>query len=363
MLNRSNSQRLFHPVGDGTSLVELDQVVVSYSSSGVSVRRANARRAVDRVSLSLKLRHSVGLVGESGSGKSSLGRSIMGLAPLTSGTISVVDHHDEAARRSRRMAHRLARSVQIVFQDPYSSLDPRQSVGKIVDEAIRVHHLGGSALDRGDAVSTLLERVGLPAAYAARYPHELSGGQRQRVSIARALAVKPKVLILDEPTSALDVSIQAQVIQLLQQLEDEEDLTYLFITHDLALLPQLVSTVAVMNLGRLVEVGPTRAVLDRPRHPYTVSLLSAAPVLGRRRTAGANLLVNAEDVDDDSRGCSFRSRCWLHRQLSSTEMQRCMNEEPELVSHVSDGEQRVACHFSANTTGATVALGGSVTGP
>ena len=339
------SRRTFHaPRQDGV-LLELSDVVVSYSRGALTLRQQETLPAVGGVSLSLRVRESVGLVGESGSGKTSLGRAIMRLAPLTSGRISVVEPDSAGADGSRRVARRLARSVQIIFQDPYSSLDPRHSVERIISDAMRVHRLA-SRSERSSLTADLLERVGLAAAFAKRYPHELSGGQRQRVCIARALAVQPKVIICDEPTSALDVSIQAQVIELLQDLQESEDLTFLFITHDLALLPQLVSSVAVMYLGRLVEVGPTREVLDSPRHPYTVSLVSAAPVLGQRRVRSTSRLLKPDDAADGATvGCRFRPRCWLHPTLDAEQARRCEEDAPGLEGTPVAVGRRAACHF------------------
>ena len=341
----SGGNRSFHaPRQDGV-LLELSDVVVSYSRGALALRQHDALPAVGGVSLSVKVRESVGLVGESGSGKTSLGRSIMRLAPLTSGRISVVEPGAGDGTGSGRVARRLARSVQIIFQDPYSSLDPRHSVERIISDAMRVHGLAPRP-ERSERTVDLLERVGLAAAFAKRYPHELSGGQRQRVCIARALAVRPQVIICDEPTSALDVSIQAQVIELLQALQEQEDLTFLFITHDLALLPQLVSSVAVMYLGRLVEVGPTRAVLDSPRHPYTVSLVSAAPVLGQRRIRSTSRLLKPDDTADGAtKGCSFRPRCWLYPTLDAEQARRCEEDSPALEETPVAVGQRAACHF------------------
>ena len=344
-------RRTFHAPRDDGVLLDLRDVVVSYSRGALALRQHDAVPAVGGVSMSVKVRESVGLVGESGSGKTSLGRSVMRLAPLTSGRISVVEP-EAAAEGSGRVARRLARSVQIIFQDPYSSLDPRHSAERIIGDAMRVHRLAQRS-QRPALVSDLLERVGLPAAFARRYPHELSGGQRQRVCIARALAVRPRVIICDEPTSALDVSIQAQVIELLQDLQETEDLTFLFITHDLALLPQLVSSVAVMYLGRLVEVGPTSTLLNNPRHPYTVSLVSAAPVLGQRRVRSTSRLFKPDDAAHGAaEGCSFRPRCWLYPTLDGDQATRCEQDPPALEgtpvaisSNPAAAGQRVACHF------------------
>ena len=343
--SRDSGSRTFHVVDDNDDTVlRLTDVRVYYAERAIRVGTKGEVRAVDGASLTLGLRRSVGLVGESGCGKSSLGRSIIGLAPLTSGDISVGERPDAAELPSRRLGRRLSRSVQIVFQDPYSSLNPRQSVGSIVAEPMHIHGIGDSR-QRPERVQKLLEQVGLPASFARRYPHELSGGQRQRVCVARALAVEPLILICDEPTSALDVSIQAQVVDLLQGLQEQTDLTYLFITHDLALLPQLTSSVAVMYVGRLVETGPVTEVLRRPRHPYTVSLLSAAPVLGRRREQEISRIARGDlPIGQVDRGCPFRSRCWLYRELDVDARGLCDNETPELAGAAGSGDRHAACH-------------------
>ena len=343
--NPGTGRRTFHVLdADEVTVLDLRDVVVSYSGRAIGVGGKDAVRAVDGVSLSVGVGGSVGLVGESGCGKSSLGRSILGLAPLTSGEISVGERPITPGARKLSMRRRLARSVQIVFQDPYSSLDPRQSVGSIIAEPLLIHRMG-TGEQRTERVANLLEQVGLPSSFAARYPHELSGGQRQRVCVARALAVEPVLLVCDEPTSALDVSIQAQVVELLQGLQEQRDITYLFITHDLALLPQLTSRMAVMYLGQLVETGPVREVLRDPRHPYTVSLLSAAPVLGRRRQQEIGRIAQGDlPIGTVGRGCAFRSRCWFYRQLDGTATLRCDEETPTLTRLSGSVERHTACH-------------------
>ena len=343
--SRDGGSRTFHTVDGGDDTVlQLTGVSVYYGERAIRVGTKGEVRAVEGASLTLGLRRSVGLVGESGCGKSSLGRSIISLAPLTRGEISVGERPEAARSPSRRLSRRLSRSIQIVFQDPYSSLNPRQSVGSIVAEPMHIHGIGDSR-HRSQRVERLLEQVGLPASFARRYPHELSGGQRQRVCVARALAVEPLILICDEPTSALDVSIQAQVVDLLKDLQEQTDLTYLFITHDLALLPQLTSSVAVMYVGRLVETGAVDEVLRRPRHPYTVSLLSAAPVLGRRREQEISRIARGDlPIDQVDRGCPFRSRCWLYRELDSGARRQCEEEVPDLGGTAGSSDRHAACH-------------------
>ena len=284
-------------------------------------------------------------MGESGCGKSSLGRSIISLAPLTSGEISV-------GERPRSGPVTVAAP-----QPPAVPLDSDRLPGSLLEPEPppeRGQHRGRAdahprhretAATGSERVERLLEQVGLPASFVKRYPHELSGGQRQRVCVARALAVEPLILICDEPTSALDVSIQAQVVDLLRDLQEQTDLTYLFITHDLALLPQLTSSVAVMYLGRLVETGAVDDVLRRPRHPYTVSLLAAAPVLGRRREQEISRIAKGDlPIGHVDRGCPFRSRCWLYRELDADARQRCEEETPELGGAAGSGDRHAACH-------------------
>ncbi|MGY6500699.1 MAG: oligopeptide/dipeptide ABC transporter ATP-binding protein [Acidimicrobiales bacterium] len=331
----------FVPELDGEPLLAVDGATVEYP--GARMRRGGAVRAVDQVSLTVRAGSSVGLVGESGCGKTSLGRSIVGLAPLSEGTITVAERDHGY---SSRYGGRLSRSVQMVFQDPFASLDPRQTIGSAIAEPMVVHRMG-TAEERKATVAGLLERVGLSASMASSYPHQLSGGQRQRVCIARALAVRPLLLVCDEPTSALDVSIQAQVVELLQELQRDEGVTYLFITHDLALLPQLVDRVAVMYLGRMVETGPVDDVLGAPHHPYTTALVAAAPVLGERRGDRISTMLTGEALLDDEpdTGCAFRPRCWRYRDLDDTDRAVCRAEVPELVT-VPGTDHQAACHHA-----------------
>jgi oligopeptide/dipeptide ABC transporter ATP-binding protein len=336
----------FHPAANDRPVLETDQLTVEYGSSAFS---RSTFRAVDGVSISIAPGRSLGLVGESGCGKTSLGRAIVGLTPVTSGTVSIAETTD-GTRRGRR----LARSVQMVFQDPYSSLDPRQRVRDAVAEPMVVHGIK-PAEDIAGRVDELLVRVGLDARIGASYPHELSGGQRQRVCIARALAIGPRLLVCDEPTSALDVSIQAQVVGLLRELQAESDVTYLFITHDLALLPQLVSEIAVMYLGRIVELGPAYTVLRRPQHPYTVSLVDAVPALGRRRTGTATHGLSGEAPSASSTsGCPFRPRCWRYGELPGETRSLCERSVPEMRT-IDPAGTAIACHVEP-PTGEPVAL-------
>lgn len=348
----SSHRPVFHTDTTGRPVLEVDRVSVEYSG-GIG---KPVFRAVNEVSVAVWPGESLGLVGESGCGKTSLGRAVVGLAPISTGTLSL---RQPPGGDGGAFGRRLARAVQMVFQDPYSSLDPRQRVRDAVAEPMLVHKVGTTA-ERAERAAHLLDLVGLDGRAAGAYPHELSGGQRQRVCIARALAVSPQLLVCDEPTSALDVSIQAQVVALLKQLQRDEQLTYLFISHDLALLPQLVTDVAVMYLGRIVEHGPVADVLRRPRHPYTVSLIEAVPELGRRREhSGAGLLRGEATVGADTTGCRFRPRCWLHSQLDEAQRAQCVAAVPELAPRPRNGHV-TACHHveqPESSHGTPVSLG------
>lgn len=245
-------------------------------TAGFIVRRTvDHVKAVDDVSFDIYRGETLGLVGESGSGKSTTGRTLLQLYKPTSGQVYFQDK--ELTSLSNTDLRKMRRDMQMIFQDPYASLNPRMNVGRIVGEPLVVHNLG-NAKERAERVAHLLERVGLNPYYVNRYPHEFSGGQRQRIGIARALALDPSFIVCDEPISALDVSIQAQVVNLLKDLQEEMNLTYLFIAHDLSMIRYLCDRVAVMYLGKLVELGPTDSVYDNPQHPYTKLLLSAVPI-------------------------------------------------------------------------------------
>ena len=291
-------------------------------------------KAVEGVSLSIEKGKTFSIVGESGCGKSTVARVIVGLYRPTGGTVRF-DGIDLSSLRSQGETMRVRSRMQMIFQDPYASLNPRWRVRDIVAEPIRVLGLmdGGAAVLK--RVDELLEVVGLVAADGAQYPHEFSGGQRQRISIARALASQPEFLICDEPTSALDVSVQAQILNLMKTLQREHDLTFLFISHDLAVVYHVSDFVGVMYLGRLVEVGPAKAVFSKPRHPYTRMLLDAIPDLdmtGRDRTPVAGEIGNP--ITPPS-GCAFHPRCPYRTE-------RCEREIPHPIT-LADG-QRVACH-------------------
>jgi oligopeptide/dipeptide ABC transporter ATP-binding protein len=309
--------------------------------SGVVGRVTGHVHAVDGVDLTIKQGETLGLVGESGCGKSTLGRSILRLVEPTSGEV-YFKGHDILRMRSSEM-RRMRREMAIIFQDPFASLDPRQTVEDILGEALDIHHIAPTPKQRRERIIELLGLVGLSSDYADRYPHEFSGGQRQRIGIARALAVDPSFIVCDEPVSALDVSIQAQIITLLEELQDRFRLTYLFIAHDLSVVKHISDRIAVMYVGKVVEVSPARDLYRSPRHPYTGSLLSAIPipdpVLEKRRE---RILLRgdvASPVDPPS-GCRFRTRCFKAQP-------RCGEEEPPLDT-VSAGDHKAACFFPLN---------------
>jgi len=294
-------------------------------------------RAVDGVSFDLWRGETLGLVGESGCGKSTTGRAILRLVEPTAGTVRFDGQDVGALDRSKLRA--LRRRAQIVFQDPVGSLNPRLSVGAMLEEALAVHGLGGP--NRRDRAVELLEQVGLSADHIDRYPHEFSGGQRQRLGIARALSVEPELLVLDEPVSALDVSVQAQVINLLADLQEKLGLTYLFIAHDLALVEHVSDRVAVMYLGRIVEMADARALYAAPRHPYTRALLSAVPRPDPVGRAARERIVLAGDVPspvDPPSGCTFHPRC-PHPAKDA----KCRDVVPSLERDAAGGA--VACHY------------------
>ena len=301
-------------------------------------------KAVDGVTLELKQGETLGVVGESGCGKSTLGRLLLGLETLTSGSIKILG--EEMAGLDARGLRRLRRNVQIVLQDPYSSLDPRMTVGDIVGEPYDVHPDVVPKAGRRKAVQELLELVGLNPEHYNRYPHEFSGGQRQRIGIARTLALKPRLIVADEPVSALDVSIQAQVINLLEDLQSELGLTYVMIAHDLSVVRHVSDRVAVMYLGKIVETADRDDLYERPRHPYTVALMSAVPVPDTRRRHERERIRLHGDVPspiDPPPGCRFHTRCWKAQEV-------CRTQEPPL-EQVAPGH-RVACHFPENTESA-----------
>jgi oligopeptide transport system ATP-binding protein len=280
-------------------------------TSGIILQRqVGAVKAVDDVSFNIFKGETLGLVGESGCGKSTTGRTVLQLYKPTEG--SVVFEGQELTTMSSPDLRKMRRRMQMIFQDPFASLNPRMSVGSIVSEPLRIHNVIKNKAELQEYVENLLQRVGLNPYYVNRYPHEFSGGQRQRVGIARALALRPSFIVADEPISALDVSIQAQVVNLLEELQDEFNLTYLFIAHDLSMVRHICDRVAVMYLGKIVEMGPTEEVYENPLHPYTQALLSAVPVPDPLVEKTRQRIILRGDVPSPARppiGCNFNTRC------------------------------------------------------
>jgi oligopeptide/dipeptide ABC transporter ATP-binding protein len=294
-------------------------------------------KAVTEVDLEIATGETVGLVGESGCGKSTLGRTLLRLLEPSAGSIEL-DGRD-ITRLTQAALRPLRRQMQMIFQDPYASLDPRMSIGDAIAEPLEIHRIGATTADRTRRVRELLERVGLRADAAARYPHEFSGGQRQRIGIARALACKPKFVVCDEPISALDVSIQAQIINLLEDLQTAEQLTYLFISHDLKVVQHICDRVAVMYLGRIVELAEAPALYKQPKHPYTQALLSAVPRIDRKQRKRILLTGDVPSPIDPPRGCPFHPRCPV-----ADKPKACFEELPKLRV-LANGTQ-AACHVA-----------------
>ena len=329
-------------------LLELEEVTKYFRTGAGIVSRGETVHAVDGVSFSVREGETLGLVGESGCGKSTLGRCIVRLHEPTSGTIRF-DGEDITTIGGRRLRE-LRRDIQIVFQDPYASLNPRHRLAQIVGGPMKVQGMGSSQ-QISARVAELLTLVGLGPEHVNRYPHEFSGGQRQRIGVARALAVNPRLVVCDEPVSALDVSIQAQVINLLDDLQDELGLTYVFIAHDLAVVRHVSDRIAVMYLGKLVEVSPAEELYVRPLHPYTEALLSAVPVPDPRAAAARDRIVLTGDVPSPvapPSGCRFHPRCRYATEI-------CSREEPAMVDH--GGGHAAACHHPLDVATAATAAG------
>jgi oligopeptide transport system ATP-binding protein len=326
-----------------TNLVEVDHLKVHFPIlSGIFQTESGRVRAVDDISFEIRKGETFGLVGESGCGKSTTGRAVIRLRNPTDGRV-LFDGKD-LMELSRNDLRKMRRRMQIIFQDPYSSLNPRMTVGSIISEPLETHHLvSGKA--RIERVKELLALVGLNPNYTNRYPHEFSGGQRQRIGVARSLAVEPEFIVCDEPISALDVSIQAQVLNLLVELREKFGLTYLFIAHDLSVVRHISDRVGVMYLGKLVEVGPPTAIYETPGHPYTRALLSAVPIPDPKAERRRKRVILTGDVPSPANppdGCRFHTRCWLYERLGRPE--QCRTQDPELRFVKPD--HQAACHFA-----------------
>jgi oligopeptide transport system ATP-binding protein len=322
-------------------ILQVDDLVKHFPVQlGVVFKRTVGHvRAVDGVSFDLRRGETLGIVGESGCGKSTLAQVLMRLEPPTSGRVRF--HGEDVFAKRGRSLQALRRSIQIVLQDPYTSLNPRMTVGDIVGEPFDIHPEVAPRGERRRKVQELLDVVGLNPEHINRYPHQFSGGQRQRIGIARALALRPEVVICDEPVSALDVSIQAQVMNLLGDLQAEFGLSYIFIAHDLSVVRHLSDRVAVMYLGKIVEIGTEDEIYNRPSHPYTQALLSAVPVPDPSVRAGRQRIRLTGDVPspvNPPSGCRFRTRCWKATEI-------CADEEPALEARAG-GHHPSACHHA-----------------
>jgi oligopeptide/dipeptide ABC transporter ATP-binding protein len=350
------------PRTDGGTLLEVRNLQTWFPiRKGLFSSTVGHVKAVDGVSFKVQAGRTLGLVGESGCGKTTVGRTILRLIPKTGGEViykgqDFYAYHGEELRRLRRQ-------MQIVFQDPVSSLNPRMTVGNIIGEPIEVHGIAHGS-EKRDLVASLLRRVGLDPSYSSRYPHEFSGGQRQRIGIARAIALNPDFIVCDEPVSALDVSIQSQILNLLDDLQNERKIAYLFIAHNLAVVEHFSDDVAVMYLGRIVEQSPSRELYANPKHPYTISLLSAVPEPNPRPKKQRIVLPGeVPSPSNPPTGCAFHPRCPLTRQCASQAgahetvsitsggkpvrvMSKCVTDAPQLEAKRGEAGHVAACWYS-----------------
>ncbi|WP_108665200.1 ABC transporter ATP-binding protein [Euzebya rosea] len=330
------------PSYDSTPLLRVEGLVKHFPiKQGIVFKRTIGHvQAVDGVSFDLYPGETLGLVGESGSGKSTVARTLLRLHEPTAG--KAMYEGEDLFQMSTGDMRKRRRDIQMIFQDPYASLNPRMTVRDIVTEGWKIHTGLVAKKDWEQRAGDLLERVGLNPDHINRYPHQFSGGQRQRIGVARALALEPKIIVADEPVSALDVSVQAQVINLLEEIQDEFNLSYIFIAHDLSVVRHIADRVAVMYLGRVVEIGTEDEIYERPTHPYTQALLSATPiadpVLARERPERILLQGDLPSPSDPPSGCRFRTRCWKVRD-------ECANEDPALVDRFGHGHPS-ACLFA-----------------